>query len=142
VLHLSNRAVTVLGRVNLVSVSEFLAGGVDGAEVAQHSGVLLEGVDDGGLAGPPGDEVLERPQLPRLLHRVRELDEGEGGCLGALLGLLASDGGLDLVEPAEGREVRGRGDAAGGREDVHRPPGGREDVERLAGGHGFGCCLR
>ena len=60
------------------------------------------------------------------------MDEGEGGCLGALLGLLASDGGLDLVEPAEGREVRGRGDAAGGREDVERP----------AGGHGFGCCLR
>ena len=70
------------------------------------------------------------------------MDEGEGGCLGALLGLLASDGGLDLVEPAEGREVRGRGDAAGGREDAHRRAGGREDVERPAGGHGFGCCLR
>lgn len=138
-LHVSNCAVAVLGRVNFVSVSEVLAGGVDGTEVAQHSGVLLEDVHDGGLAGPPGNEVLERPQLPRFLHRVCELDEGEGGCLGGLLGLLASDGGLDLIKPAEGREVRGRGDAAGRREDVHRPPGGREDVERLAGGHGFGC---
>jgi len=51
----------------------YLASGVDGAEVAQHGGMLLEGVDDGGLAGPTGDEVLERPHLPRHLHRVREL---------------------------------------------------------------------
>ena len=46
--------------------------------------MLLEGVNDGGLAGPPGDEVLERPQLPRLLHRVREFcksnrNRGEAG---------------------------------------------------------------
>jgi len=48
--------------------------------------MLLEGVDDGGLAGPPGDEVLERPHLPRHLHRVRELyksdpigEVGQGG---------------------------------------------------------------
>jgi len=123
VLHISNRAVAVLGRVNLVSILEFLASGVDGAEVAQHGGMLLEGVDDGGLAGPPGDEVLERPHLPRHLHRVRELDEGEGVCLGGL-GLLAGEGGLDLVKPAEGGEVRGRRDAAVGGEEVERPAGG------------------
>ena len=28
---------------------------IDGAEVAQHSGVLLEGIDDGGLVGLPSD---------------------------------------------------------------------------------------
>jgi len=65
-------------------ISVYLAGGVDGTEVAQNSGVLLEGVDDGGLAGPPGNEVLERAQLPRLLHRVREFcksnrNRGEAG---------------------------------------------------------------
>ena len=46
--------------------------------------MLLEGVDESGLASPPGDEVLERPQLPRLLHRVREFcksnrNRGEAG---------------------------------------------------------------
>jgi hypothetical protein len=46
--------------------------------------VLLEGVDDGGIAGARGDEVLERPHLPRLLHRVREFcksnrNRGEAG---------------------------------------------------------------
>jgi hypothetical protein len=74
VLHIRNRAVAVLGGTDLVAVLEFLAGGVDGAEVAEDGGVLLEGVDDGGLAAPPHHEVLERPQLPRLLHRIRELE--------------------------------------------------------------------
>jgi hypothetical protein len=51
--------------------------------------VLVKGVDDGGIAGPPGDEVLERPQLPRLLHRVREFcksnrNRGEAGKAAAL----------------------------------------------------------
>jgi hypothetical protein len=95
------------------------------------------GREDGQATTPP----LAYPKGNRSHAReCRQLtDEGEGGCLGGLLGLLASDGGLDLIKPAEGREVRGRGDAAGRREDVNRPPGGREDVERLAGGHGFGC---
>ena len=45
-------------------------------------------VDDGGLAGPPGDEVLKRPHLPRHLHRVCEFcksdpigEVGQGGAL-------------------------------------------------------------
>lgn len=65
------RNATAKNRMQLILA--YLAGGVDGAEVAEDGGVLLEGVDDGGLAAPPHHEVLERPQLPRLLHRIREL---------------------------------------------------------------------
>lgn len=124
-LHICNCAVTVLGGVNFITVLEFLAGGVDGAEVAEDGGVLLEGVDDGGLAAPPRHEVLECPHFPRLLHRIRELKEGEGvgGGRGRLVGLLAGEGGLDLVEPPEGGEMWGRGDAAGSREKMERPAG-------------------
>ena len=61
---------------------------------------------------------------PKQSSAYRRLtDEGEGVCLGGL-GLLAGEGGLDLVKPAEGGEVRGRRDATVGREEVERPAGG------------------
>jgi hypothetical protein len=46
---------------------------------------------------------------------LTEEREGVGGREGHVVFLLAGEGGLDLVEPAEGGEMRGRGDAPGSR---------------------------
>jgi hypothetical protein len=71
-------------------------------------------------------------------------DEGEGvrGGEGHVVLLLAGESGLDLVEPAEGGQMRGRGDAPGRIQEVEgaagKRHGGREyGVSPAAGCGGF-----
>lgn len=95
-----------------VAAFKILGGGIDGAEVAEDGGLLLEGLGDGGLAAPPDLEILQHPQLLRLVHLVRKIIQRERGGGGGLCGF-SGDDALDLVDPSDATEVGRGGDGAG-----------------------------